>query len=267
MHEVDVEVGIFVQDQFAVGRALVVERVVRDCGECGLETRKTFHRGLRPRIFFAVERKAAVLAMNGNEALAEMAALDGGSRSLLAFQSELVDVLPRNAFEGCDRVGANALVRLRMPGTQAQVAGIHHERPLAATAFHRHHLGAAGDHKVLGTGHDRIGRHVDAGDAGAAEAIERNGAGAHVIAGIERRHPPQISALLAALRTGAPDDVIDVSRVDPGAIRQRPQHGRAQLLWMDARERALAGLANASRRSACVDNQRVNHGVSLKMSI
>ena len=165
MHEVDVEVGIFVQDQFAVGRALVVERVVRDCGECGLETRKTFHRGLRPRIFFAVERKAAVLAMNGNEALAEMAALDGGSRSLLAFQSELVDVLPRNAFEGCDRVGANALVRLRMPGTQAQVAGIHHERPLAATAFHRHHLGAAGDHEVLGTGHDGIGRHIDAGDA------------------------------------------------------------------------------------------------------
>jgi hypothetical protein len=36
---------------------------------------------------------------------------------------------------------------------------------------------------------------------------------------------------------------------------------------MDARKRALSGLANASRRPARIDDQCVNHGVSLKMSI
>ena len=30
------------------------------------------------------------------------------------------------------RIGADALMRLRMPGAQAQIAGIHHERTTAA---------------------------------------------------------------------------------------------------------------------------------------
>jgi len=38
----------------------------------------------------------------------------------------------------------------------------------------------------------------------------------------------------------------------------------AELLRMDTRERALAGLANSARRSACIDDERVNHGVFLK---
>jgi hypothetical protein len=32
---------------------------------------------------------------------------------------------------------------------------------------------------------------------------------------------------------------------------------------MNTGQRALARLANAPRRSACIDDQRVNHGVSL----
>ena len=64
------------------------------------------------------------------------------------------------------------------------------------------------------------------------------------------------------LGAGAPDDVVDIGRIDPGAIGQRPQHRRAELLRMNVGQRALAGLANASRRSACVDDQRVHHGVS-----
>ena len=165
-----------------------------------------------------------------------MAALDGGGRALLAFEAELVDVLPRDAFQRRDRVGADALMRLRMPGAQAKIAGVHHHRPLAAAAFHRHHLGAAGDHEILGARHDRGGRHVDAGDAGAAEAVQRHAAGAHVIAGVERRHPAEIAALLAALRAGAPDDVVDIGGVDAGAIGQRAQHGGAELLRMNARQ-------------------------------
>jgi hypothetical protein len=161
-------------------------------------------------------------------------------------------------------MGADALVRLRMTGAQAKIAIVHHERPFAASAFHRHHLGTAGDHEVLRTRHDRVGRHVDAGNPGTAKPIQRDGASAHVITGIERRHPAEIAALRAALRTGAPDDVVDISSIDAGSIGERPQYGCAQLLRMNARQRAFAGLANATRRPAGVDDQRVNHGGFLK---
>ena len=233
-------------------------------GKRRLQAGQPFERGLRPRVFLAIEREAAVFAVDRHEALVEMAALDGGRRPLLAFEAELIDILPRDAFQRRHRVGADALMRLRMPGAQAKIAVVHHERPLAATAFHRHHLGAAGDHEILGARHDRVGRHVDAGDAGTAEPVQRHRAGAHVIAGIERRHPAEIAALLAALRTGTPDDVVDISGIDAGAIGQRAQYRCAELLRMDARQGALAGLADAPRRPACVDDQRVNHGVFLK---
>ena len=194
-----------------------------------------------------------------------MAALDGRRRPLLAFEAQFIDILPRDALERCHRIGADALMRLRMLGTEAKVAVVHHERPLAAAAFHRHHLGAARDHEILGARHNGIGRHVDAGDAGTAEAIQRDGAGAHVIAGIERRHPAEIAALLAPLRAGAPDDVVDISGIDAGTIGQRAQYRCAELLRMDTRQSALAGLADAPWRPACIDDQRVNHGVSLKV--
>src|SRR5436190_24077702 len=123
MHEVDIEAGIFVEDELAIGRALVVERVVRNGGKRRLQPGQRFHRGLRPWIFLALERKAAVFAENGDQALLEMAALDRGVRTLLAFQPEGIDVLPRNAFHGRDRIGADALMRLRMPRTEAKIAG------------------------------------------------------------------------------------------------------------------------------------------------
>ncbi len=192
-----------------------------------------------------------------------MAALDGGIGALLALQPERIDILPRNAFQGRDRIAADALMRLRMLGAQTQIAVIHHHRTAAAAAFHRHHLAAAGDDEILRARHDGIGRHVDAGDAGAAEAIQRHGAGADVIAGIERRHAPEIAALGRDLRAAAPDDVIDIGGVDAGALGQRAQHGGAELLRMNARQRALAGLAYAARGPAGVDDQCVSHGVFL----
>ena len=115
--------------------------------------------------------------------------------------------------------------------------------------------------EVLGAGHDRRGGHVDAGDAGTTEAIERNGAGARIVAGVERRHAAEIAALRPALGTGAPDDIVDIGGIDAGAVGQRAQHGRAQLLRMDAGQGAFAGLADTTRRSACVNNKGIYHGV------
>ena len=169
--------------------------------------------------------------------------------ALLALEGQLVDVLARDAFERRDRVGADALVRLRMQGAQAQVAGVHHERPARRGGPARHHLGAAGDHEILHARHDPGGRDVDGGDARAAEAVERHAAGADVVAGVERRHPAQVAALLAALRAGAPDDVVDFGGVEAVALGQRAQDGGAELLRMNVRQRALAGLADAARRA------------------
>src|SRR5262249_23097300 len=44
---------------------------------------------------------------------------------------------------------------------------------------------------------------------------------------------------------------------------ERAQHGGAELLRMNARQRPLAGLADAPRRPAGVDDQCVSHGVVL----
>ena len=80
----------------------------------GFSAGEPFQRGLRARIFLAVERKAAILAVNRHEALVEMPALDRGAGALLAFKPKLINVLPRDAFQRRDRVGADALMRLRM---------------------------------------------------------------------------------------------------------------------------------------------------------
>jgi hypothetical protein len=168
-----------------------------------------------------IERKRAILAMDRNQTLRKVAILDRVRRPLLALKSERVDLPPRDPLYCGNGIGTDALVGLRMPHAKAKVAGIHHHRALAAAALHRHHLGAAGDHKVFCSGHDRGGGHGDAGDARATEPVERDARGAHVVSGIEGRHPALIAALLGDLRTGAPDNVIDVGGINAGAVGQR----------------------------------------------
>jgi len=178
---------------------------------------------------------------------------------LLAYERQLVGIFSADAFKCRDGVGADALVRLRMPGTEPQIARVHHQRAVAAPRRHRHLFSAAGDHEILCTGHDRGRSHVDAGNARAAEAIERNAARPDVIACVQRRHPADVAGLLANLGAGAPNDVVDLGGVDAGALAKRAQNGRPEVLWVDVRERALAGLADAARRSARIDNQCIHH--------
>jgi hypothetical protein len=84
----------------------------------------------------------------------------------------------------------------------------------------------------------------------------RDAGGAHVIARIERRHAAEIPPLLADLGGGAPDDVVDMGRVDAGAFGQRLQHGGAEVLRVHVGQRALAvrqaSIADAARRAAGV---------------
>src|SRR5689334_17620094 len=60
--------------------------------------------------------------MHCDEALAEMTAGDGRGGALLAFQRKFVDGFARDAFHSRDRIGADALIGLRMHRTQVQVA-------------------------------------------------------------------------------------------------------------------------------------------------
>ena len=72
---------------------------------------------------------------------------------------------------------------------------------------------------------------------------------AHVVAGVERGHAAEVAALLADLRAGAPDDVVDVGGVEVVALGERPQHRGGEVLRVEVGERALAVLADA--RGAC----------------
>src|SRR5258707_15402167 len=99
VHEIDVEMGIFLQNQVAIRCALVVKWIVRHRRKGRLQTCKSFERGLWSWIFLPVECQAAILLINRNEALVEMAVFDGVGGLLLTLEPQSVDFLPRNAFE------------------------------------------------------------------------------------------------------------------------------------------------------------------------
>ena len=89
--------------------------------------------------------------------------------------------------------------------------------------------------------------------------VERRPARLDVIARIERRHPPEIAALLATLSRGRPDDVVDVPGVERVALGNRFQHGRGEVLRVHVRERALARFTDPARGTDGVDDQSLGH--------
>ncbi len=258
----DLEVGIFLQDQFAEGQSVRVERHVGKLFEGRLQRGQAFGRRAGARKLLPIERNRAVVVVDGHEALREMPALDRGVGPLLAFQCQRVDIGARNALHGRDGIGADALIGLRMQGAQMHIAGVEQRRPVLGTAAvrHGHHFGAAGHHEIGHAREDGRSGEIDRGDPRSAEAVQRDAAAAHVIAGIERRHPAEIAALRPALRAGAPDHVVDLGGVDVVARRQRLQHGRAQALRMDLRQRALGIFADAARRADGIDDPGFGHG-------
>ena len=81
---VDLEIGIFLKHQPAVGGALVVEREIRDGREGRLECGKPLQRRLWAWILFFIERQFAVLVKNRHQALAKIAIGNRGRSPLLA---------------------------------------------------------------------------------------------------------------------------------------------------------------------------------------
>ena len=186
-----------------------------------------------------IEREAAVFVVDRHDAAVEPPFLDRAVGILLAEQRECVGVLAGDAFKCGNRIGADALGRLRVNGAQAQVADVHHPGAVAALGGDiGHHLHAARDDQVLDPGHDRGRRHVDAADPAAAEPREGDARGPHIVPGIERRHPANVVALLARLVGGAPDHVIDFGGVEIVALPDRLQHGGGEMLRVHMRQRA-----------------------------
>jgi hypothetical protein len=99
--------------------------------------------------------------VDGHQALVEPAVADRVVGALLALIGERVEGFARDVLERRDGVGADALMRLRMMGAQAQVASVHEGRRFRSRWLPcRHHLGAARDHEIFHAGHDAGGGEV-----------------------------------------------------------------------------------------------------------
>src|SRR5690606_31670360 len=96
-------------------------------------------------------------------------------------------------------------------GDQGAVGVGTHARGTHDDAAHRLH--AAGDHDVVGAGHDALGGEVDRLLAGAALAVDGRGRDVGGEAGAEPGHAAGGRRLLAHLRHAADDDVVHGPRV------------------------------------------------------
>ncbi len=125
VHVLDLQVRIDLVDQPAQGRARC-RRAARSAMAANEAFRRgqAFQGGLAAGELLAVQGQRAVLVIDRHQGAVEAALADRLVGALLADQGQLVQGLPRDALQRGDGVGADALVALRMPGPQAQVAAV-----------------------------------------------------------------------------------------------------------------------------------------------
>ena len=115
-----------------------------------------------------------------------------------------------------------------------------------------HVLHAAGDHEVLGAGHDALGGEVHRLLGRAALPVD--GHAGHVVGqpGDQPRGAGDVAGLGADRVAAAEDHVVDGARVDAGAGHQRADRVGGEVGGVDAGERAAA---LADRRADRVDDE------------
>jgi hypothetical protein len=96
----------------------------------------------------------------------------------------------------------------------------------------------------------------------AAEPVQRRAARLHVIARVQRRHPSQVAALLAALGGGGPDDVVHLRCVQIVALLQGLEHRGGEMLGVHVRQCALPLLADPAGCAHRIDDISVRQGPS-----
>src|SRR3546814_4603392 len=100
------------------------------------------------------------------------------------------------------------------------------------------------------------GGEIHRADPAATKTIECRATRLGVKARRQRRHAAEVAALLAVLRRGRPDDVVDRRGVEIIAVADRCEHGCGEVLRVEVRKSTLAGLADPARGAAGGDDIR-----------
>ena len=81
------------------------------------------------REFFVVQRDRTIGLINCDEGFIEVAVFNRVIGALLANQSEFIQIFTIDALKGCDRIGANALMWLRVNIAQSEIVVIEKGEP------------------------------------------------------------------------------------------------------------------------------------------
>ena len=248
-------------DALDIGIALdgnVIEAELRaDTLEGGVERAERLHVGLRPHMLVLRQHDLVVDVLDRHDRLLEPAVLPGRRGALLGLDGIGIDIVAREAFAGCDQVGADALGHEIDRHGDRRVHGIG-----AAVRAHRHAahaLDAAADRQIGLAGHDLRRRHIAGVEAGGAEAVDLDAGRLLVVARLQGGEPGDIGALFADRHDAAQDDVVDLRRVQIAAVAQGRQGLAGQIDRRDLVQGAV-GLAAAARRAHGVEDVGIGHG-------
>ena len=232
----------------------------------GFSDGQRLERRVRARVLVGVEARAHHRSLDRDDLVGEAA---GGMRigpAPLGGERERVLLVSRDAAALDDVLGGLAhrvrvvgigQARVREAPAEGRVEGGllaareggrwlgHHERRAG------HRLDAAGDeHRTVAKGHGMRGSD-DRLEPGAAEPVDGLAGDLDRQPGEERGHPADVAVVLPGLVGGAEDDVVDHRVVDAGAVDERRDHVRREVIGPDV----LQGAAVSSkRRSEAVDD-------------
>ncbi len=249
---VDLLDGVVLRQRHVVEAAHLADAVER-----GLQLAQALQVAVGSHVLVVVEDEQTVLVTNRHNRFREVAAGPCRGRLLLSAQRVAVDVLAREALDGGDQVGADALRHEADP-----VVGLRVGRPGAAVGAHRdtaHRLDAAGQHQVVPAGAHLLRGGVDGLQARGAEPVELHATGGLGQPRGQHCGTGDVAALVADRRHHAEDQVADQGLVQVGeAPAQFVDQPDDQVQRLDLVERAFALLA-ARRADGLVDEGFFGH--------
>ena len=223
------------------------------------EAAERLHVGLRTHVLVMIEDDFTNDIADADHAVLEAPFGPGARGALLAFHGIGIDIAARETIFGGDQIGTDTLRReIGLVGDRR----VH--RPGAAIGPHWHaahafDAAADGEHRFAG---HHLGRcHVDGFQPRGTETVDLYASGGLRIIGIEHGNAGDIAALFAHRRNTAEDHIIDIRRIDAGAVAHRLQHLGAKLDRGDLVQLAVLA-ALATRRADGIIDIGFDHGHS-----
>ena len=180
---------------------------------------------------------------------------------LLAADSALLgDVLARLAH----RVRVVHLGQARVGEAPAEGRVVHLAGAAVVSGFRlghdvrraRHRLDAAGDERVAVADHDRVGGRVDRLEPGAAQSVDRLAGDLDRQPREQRAHARDVAVVLAGLIGRAENHVVDIVRVDIGALDRGLDRDCGEIIGTHACQRTAVA---ADRCPDCAHDPRFAH--------